>query len=103
MSEMNSAGNWKEIEPQVNSSAEFFEIVNDFGNPLELVREAISNAIDWKANYIKISFTVQIVDGSRRLVIYLEDDGLGMTGEVLSKSFFDFNNIFFFPIISCFF
>lgn len=47
---------WTAIEPEVNSSAEFFEIVNDFGNPMELVREAISNAIDWKASQIKISF-----------------------------------------------
>lgn len=87
MSEMTNTDTWKEIEPQVNSSAEFFEIVNDFGNPLELVREAISNAIDWKASYIRINFAVETVDGSRRLVIYLEDDGLGMTREILSRSF----------------
>ena len=27
---------WKPIFPKVNSEAEFFEIVHDFGNPLEL-------------------------------------------------------------------
>ena len=37
---------WKKIQPNVDASAEFFEIVNDFGDPLELLREAISNAID---------------------------------------------------------
>jgi len=78
---------WTEIEPEVNSSAEFFEIVNDFGDPLELVREAISNSVDWEATYIKIHFTVETIDGTRRLVIYIEDDGLGMKKEVLSKSF----------------
>lgn len=78
---------WTEIEPEVNSSAEFFEIVNDFGNPMELVREAISNAVDWKASHIKISFNVEIIDGSKRLVIRLNDDGVGMTQEILSRSF----------------
>lgn len=80
-------GEWIEINPPVDTTAEFFEIVNDFGNPLELVREAISNAIDWKASYIKIAFTVEQIDGARRLVITLEDDGTGMNADVLQTSF----------------
>lgn len=78
---------WTKIQPDVDSSAEFFEIVNDFGNPLELVREAISNSIDWEASFIKISLDVKTIDGSKRLIIRLLDDGVGMTREVLSKAF----------------
>ena len=78
---------WQEIIPEVNGSAEFFEIVNDFGNPLEIIREAISNAIDWKATEMKISFDVEEVSGSKRLIIRLFDNGLGMTKDVLAKAF----------------
>ena len=77
----------EQIVPQVDSSAEFFEIVNDFGNPLELVREAISNSIDWGATFIKIEFSVEQIQGSRRLIIKLLDDGDGMTKDVLKNSF----------------
>ena len=34
------------IEPKVDSAQEFIEIALDFSNPLDLVREAISNAFD---------------------------------------------------------
>lgn len=84
---MTNESSWIEVKPAVYTSAEFFEIVNDFGKPLELLREAISNAIDWKATFIKIRFEVEMIDGARRLVIYLTDNGLGMTKEVLSTSF----------------
>jgi hypothetical protein len=33
---------WEVIQPEVNAEAEFFETLNDFGNPMELLREAIS-------------------------------------------------------------
>ena len=33
------------IEPKVNHAQEFIEIAFDFANPLDLVREAISNAL----------------------------------------------------------
>ena len=37
--------NGKKI-PKVNESAEFLEIASDFGDPLELFREALHNAYD---------------------------------------------------------
>jgi hypothetical protein len=79
--------NWEVINPQVNAEAEFFEIVNDFGDPLELLREGISNAIDAKATWVKITFTVEEIEGAKRLVILMEDNGHGMTKDVLSKDF----------------
>jgi hypothetical protein len=78
---------WQSIEPSVNSQAEFLEIVNDFGSPLEVVREAISNAIDWKASYIRISFSVENVEGANRLVVRFSDDGQGMDFNTISRDF----------------
>jgi hypothetical protein len=78
---------WTQVEPRVSSAAEFLEIVNDFGNPLEIVREAISNSIDARATWIKISADVRELDGNKRLVITFLDDGEGMSREVLSQDF----------------
>ena len=47
-----------EITPEVNSAQEFIEIAQDFSNPLDLVREAISNAFDAKAKNILMVFCV---------------------------------------------
>ena len=77
----------KSIKPQVNAEAEFLEILNDFGNPLELLREAISNSIDANAKELWVEFTVVDLDGSKRLIIDLRDDGTGMTEEVLERDF----------------
>ena len=78
---------WEDIKPQVNSEAEFLEIASDFGNPLEIVREAISNSVDAQAKNIGIAFTVEEVDGAATLVITIEDDGQGMTRDVLARDF----------------
>jgi hypothetical protein len=78
---------WKSIQPQVSAEAEFFEIVHDFGNPLEILREAISNAVDWGATWIKIGFSVAEFEGNPRLFIKIEDNGQGMTEDVLSRDF----------------
>lgn len=40
------------MTPEVNSVQEFIEIAQDYSNPLDLVREAISNAFDVKAKNI---------------------------------------------------
>jgi len=75
------------INPNVNAVAEFLEILNDFGNPLELLREAISNTIDAGASWIKILFDVQEIDGSKRLVVVISDNGHGMTKDVIHRDF----------------
>lgn len=81
------AAEWTTVTPRVNLEAEFWEIANDFGDPLELLREAISNAIDAKATYIKIHFFVEEIEGVRTLVIELQDDGCGMSADVLTQDF----------------
>ena len=78
---------WSSLKPTVNAEAEFFEIVNDFGNPLEALREAISNAMDWGATHVSISFDVAEIDGAKRLVITIVDDGAGMSRAVLERDF----------------
>ncbi len=79
------------IEPTVNTTQEFIEIANDFSNPLELVREALSNAYDAKATKIEIYFDVVQEYGEAILKITLCDNGAGMTKEGV-QSFFDLGN-----------
>ena len=79
------------IIPTVDETQEFLEIANNFSNPLELVREAISNAFDAKAKTISIVFTVGAEFGERVLYITITDDGHGMDKDGL-QSFFDLGN-----------
>lgn len=79
------------ITPKVDETQEFIEIANDFSNPLDLVREAISNAYDAKATEIKIIFEVVQEYGESVLKISLHDNGSGMNQEGL-QSFFDLGN-----------
>jgi len=79
------------ITPEVNSSQEFIEIAQDFSNPLDLVREAISNGFDAHAKNMRLEFSVIMEYGERLLKIEIEDDGDGMD-EIGLKSFFDLGN-----------
>jgi hypothetical protein len=71
--------NWSSVNPKVNIEAEFLEIINDFSDPLEIVREAISNSIDSGASEIRITFRVD----DDVLIIEFEDDGNGMSSDDL--------------------
>ena len=73
--------------PKVDATQEFIEIANDFSNPLEVVREAISNAFDAKAKCIEIRFEMEKVSGRNLLKITLSDDGLGMDIDELHSFF----------------
>ena len=77
--------------PKVDETQEFIEIANDFSNPLDLVREAISNAYDAKASKIWILFDVIKEYGEAVLKIILKDNGIGMDKNGL-QSFFDLGN-----------
>lgn len=79
------------IEPKVDSAQEFIEIALDFSNPLDLVREAISNAFDAKAKNIILDFSVIQEYGEKVLKIQIDDDGMGMDEKGL-QSFFDLGN-----------
>ena len=64
--------------PVVNPEAEFLEICNDFTEPREIVREAISNAFDAGAQTIKIGVHIDRTTGIDELVLNFQDDGHGM-------------------------
>ena len=80
-----------ELTPKVDEVQEFIEIATDFGNRLDLVREAISNSFDANATKIWIDFSVIQEHGESVLKIVLRDNGEGMDEEGL-QSFFDLGN-----------
>ena len=77
--------------PKVDQAQEFIEIANDFANPLDLVREAISNAFDAHSTDIRLAFETEIISGETTFVIRLADNGDGMGRDQL-QSFFDLGN-----------
>ncbi|MGE7913242.1 ATP-binding protein [Lysinibacillus xylanilyticus] len=79
------------FEPKVNPSREFLEIASDFSNPLDIVRESISNSFDAKAKNIYILFEIASIKGRKKLKITIRDDGEGMNEEGIN-SFFDLGN-----------
>ncbi len=79
------------ITPKVDDIQEFIEIALDFSNPLDLVREGISNSFDAGATKMKIAFKVINDCGEKVLSIELYDNGHGMNREGL-QSFFDLGN-----------
>src|ERR1051325_8480274 len=81
------------IKPTVNAAREFKEIASDFGSPLDLLRESISNSFDAKASHIKLTFSTVEIRGRSILKIVIEDNGLGMDLKGL-QSFFDLGNSF---------
>jgi hypothetical protein len=79
------------ITPQVDEPREFLEIANDFANPLELAREAVSNSFDANASFIRLKFYVEREYGEDSFIISIEDDGNGMDQKEL-QAFFDLGN-----------
>src|ERR1035438_6609370 len=77
--------------PAVDQAQEFIEIANDFANPLDLVREAISNAFDAHATEVRLAFETELISGETTFVIRLTDNGDGM-GKKELQSFFDLGN-----------
>ena len=69
------------VKPKVDPVAEFLEISNDFTDPKEILREAVSNAYDAGCSVIKINAYIDKSGGTDELVIEIEDDGEGMDEE----------------------
>jgi hypothetical protein len=79
------------LTPKVDQAQEFIEIANDFANPLDLVREAVSNAFDAHSTDIRLAFETEVIAGETTFVICLADNGDGMRRDQL-QSFFDLGN-----------
>lgn len=76
---------------RVNEGYEIYQIVTDFGNPLEIFREAIQNSFDAAAKNIYICVVEQRSITGDKLVIDIIDDGSGLNRDNVS-SFFDVAN-----------
>ena len=74
-----------EIVPKVNELWEISEIANDFTEPLEIFREAISNAYDAKATEIEIEVYIDEKNEYDNFTIKITDNGKGMTLEQLQN------------------
>jgi Histidine kinase-, DNA gyrase B-, and HSP90-like ATPase len=72
----------------VNAANAYRQIITNFSNPLEFVREAISNSIDASATNLTV-----IVEqgpgptGQPEIRIILKDDGKGMDARTLERFF----------------
>jgi hypothetical protein len=73
--------------PKVNEVNEFLEIASDFEDPLEVIRESLSNAYDADAENVEIEIRSRQMGSD----IVIEDDGHGM-GQRDLESFFDLGN-----------
>lgn len=76
-----------QFTPGVSLADEFLEIANDFTDPKEVVREGISNAYDAGAKVIRITAVIDKSTGTDELVLTIQDDGEGMTEDVLEAFF----------------
>lgn len=72
---------------EIISTNEFREIMNDFTNPLELIREGIQNSIDANASKIIIIISENDTAQGKSLDIVIEDNGHGLLKENYSNFF----------------
>lgn len=77
--------------PKVIPHKEFREIAVDFANPLDAVREAISNSLDANAKEIWIAASSEEIDYQKKLVLTFKDNGMGMNAKRI-RAFFDLGN-----------
>ena len=81
-----------QFTPKVSTVNEFIEIAFDFGDPLEIIREVISNAYDARATLLKIYARVEDIDGEDTLILEFIDNGDGMSPDILENNFWDLGN-----------
>jgi HSP90 family molecular chaperone len=72
----------------VNAANAYRQIITNFSNPLEFVREAISNSIDAAATALTVSVEqAPGPTGQPEIRITLKDDGNGMDARTLERFF----------------
>ena len=70
----------------VNAANAYRQIITNFSNPLEFVREAISNSIDAAATALTVSVEqAPGPTGQPEIRITLKDDGNGMDARTLER------------------
>lgn len=78
---------YRKSTPKVNQYYQFLEATKDTGDLLEITREAVANAFDHEATYLKIEIRVEERNGYETLIIIFEDDGEGMSKQILENDF----------------
>ena len=74
-------------KPHIDAVHQFIETIQDFTDPKEALREAISNAIDWNAGRIEIVCRMDKTKAPPELLVEISDTGSGLNEERL-KAFF---------------
>ena len=77
--------------PRVVDVQEFLEITRDFTDPREAIREAIANALDYRASEISVTVSEDASTPYNELILEISDDGIGLNEERM-KAFFDLGN-----------
>ncbi len=70
--------------PEVKGARSFREIVENFTDPREVLREAISNSLDYGASTIRVTVYEDAMRADKELVINIWDNGRGLTKERFS-------------------
>jgi|GEM_PF-889983 len=71
----------------INESYEFLQIIKDFGNALEIFREAFQNSYDNDADTIICKVYIEESFGSKDLIIDIIDNGFGLEKSKISNFF----------------
>lgn len=67
--------------PVAKKERVFLEIVDNFTDSRDVIREAISNALDWNASNIEVTVYEDATRPDSELVIEITDDGCGLNRE----------------------
>lgn len=79
------------VKVHVNEGYELYQIITDFGDPLEIFREGIQNSFDENATEIYVKVYEENVLGDRSLIIDIIDNGNGLSKDNVGN-FFDVAN-----------
>lgn len=69
------------IEVEVDKGYEFYQIITDFDNPIQIFREAFQNSVDESATEVYCKVSVEQLLGKEDLFIDIWDNGSGLSIE----------------------
>lgn len=79
--------NLQKHEAEIDIGYELYQIIRDFDNPVQIVREAFQNSIDEEATEVNCNVLVQPRLGTEDLIIDIWDNGLGLLEKNVSCFF----------------
>lgn len=78
-------------QARVNEGYELYQIITDFGDPLEIFREALQNSFDADATQIYVNVLEKRTLAGEKLIIEITDNGHGLSQDYIN-AFFDVAN-----------